>query len=199
MILGFMSYELFSWHLDYIFAILNFCKYWTEVTQYNTIAYATIFQTHGNYKPLQWRHNELNGVSNHQRLNCLLNRLFRLRSEQISKLRVTGLCEGNSPVTGEFPAQRASNAKNISIWWRHHTDQTLHSQNNLTYVDSYCRSVHQGQGQVITSHSICGMQLLVPALDTCFWHTSPHMSLYRVSWSIYFNAVGGRDLHISCT
>ena len=26
----------------------------------------------------------------------------------------------NSPVTGEFPAQRASNAENVSIWWRHH-------------------------------------------------------------------------------
>ena len=33
---------------------------------------------------------------------------------------VSGLCEGNSPVTGEFPAQRASNAENVSIWWRHH-------------------------------------------------------------------------------
>ena len=42
-----------------------------------------------------------------------------------SKLRVTGLCEGNSPVTGEFPAQKASNAENISIWWRHH-DDVLH-------------------------------------------------------------------------
>ena len=37
-----------------------------------------------------------------------------------SKLRVTGLCEGNSPVTGEFPAQKDSNAKKISIRWRHH-------------------------------------------------------------------------------
>ena len=37
-----------------------------------------------------------------------------------SKLRVTGLCKGNSPVTGEFPAQMASNAENVSIWWRHH-------------------------------------------------------------------------------
>ena len=37
-----------------------------------------------------------------------------------SKLRVTGLCEGNSPGTGEFPAQMASNAENVSIWWRHH-------------------------------------------------------------------------------
>ena len=30
------------------------------------------------------------------------------------------LCEGNSPVTGEFPIQRASNVEKASIWWRHH-------------------------------------------------------------------------------
>ena len=40
--------------------------------------------------------------------------------KETSKLRVTGLCEDNSPVTGEFPAQRASNTENVSIWWRHH-------------------------------------------------------------------------------
>ena len=72
------------------------------------------------YHPLQWRHNERDDVSNHQRFDCLLNRLFRRRSKKTSKLRVTGLCEGNSPVTGEFPAPRASNAENVSIWWRHH-------------------------------------------------------------------------------
>ena len=70
--------------------------------------------------PLQWRHNERNCVANLRRLHCLLNRLFRRRSKTTSKLRVTGLCEGNSPVTGEFPSQRASNAENSSIWWRHH-------------------------------------------------------------------------------
>ena len=68
----------------------------------------------------QWRHNERDGVSNHQPHDCLLNRLFRHRSKETSKLRVTGLCEGNSPVTGEFIAQRASNAENVSICWRHH-------------------------------------------------------------------------------
>ena len=41
-------------------------------------------------------------------------------SKKILKLRVTGLCAENSPVTGEFIAQRASNAENVSIWWRHH-------------------------------------------------------------------------------
>ena len=29
----------------------------------------------------------------------------------------------NSPVTGEFPAQMASNAENVSIWWRHHDNR----------------------------------------------------------------------------
>ena len=67
---------------------------------------------------LQWRHNERDVVSSHRRLDCLLSRLFRHRSKKTQKLRVTGLCEGNSPVTGEFPAQRVSNAENGPIWWR---------------------------------------------------------------------------------
>ena len=40
--------------------------------------------------------------------------------KKTSKLHVTGLSVGNSPRTGEFPAQMASNAENVSIWWRHH-------------------------------------------------------------------------------
>ena len=76
---------------------------------------------------LQWRHNECDGVSNYQPLDYLLNRLFRRRSKKTSKLRVTGLCAGNSPVTGEFPAQRASNAENVFIWWRHHVEVHLNA------------------------------------------------------------------------
>ena len=65
---------------------------------------------------LQWRHNERDGVSNHRHIGCLLNSLFRRRS----KFHVTGLCEGNSPVAGEFPTQKASNTENVSIRWCHH-------------------------------------------------------------------------------
>ena len=72
---------------------------------------------------LLWRHNGRGSVSNHQPHDCLLNRLFRRRSKKTSKLRVTGLCAGTSPVTGEFPAQMASNAENVSIWWRHHVQK----------------------------------------------------------------------------
>ena len=69
---------------------------------------------------LQWCHNECDGVSNHQPHDCLLNQFFGLRWKKTSKLPVTGFCAGNSPVTGEFPAQRASDAENVSIWWHHH-------------------------------------------------------------------------------
>ena len=70
--------------------------------------------------PLQWHHNERDGVSYHQPHDCLLNGLFKNRSKKTPKLCVTGICAGNSPVTGEFPAQRASNAESVSIWWRPH-------------------------------------------------------------------------------
>ena len=69
---------------------------------------------------LQWLYNERDGVSNHQPYDCSLNRLFRQRSKKTSKLRVTGLCEGNSPVTVNSPHKWPVTRKKVSIWWRHH-------------------------------------------------------------------------------
>ena len=54
-------------------------------------------------------------ASQNRCLDFLLNRLFGRRSKKTSKLHITGLWEGNSPGTGEFPAQRASNAENVFI------------------------------------------------------------------------------------
>ena len=51
------------------------------------------------------------------------NVFLRRRSKDASKPRVTGLCGGNSPVTGEFPVQRESSAEKVSIWWRHHGNE----------------------------------------------------------------------------
>ena len=90
-------------------------------------------------RPLRWRHNGGDGVSNHQPHDCLLNRLFRRRSKKTSKIRVTGLCAGNSPGTGEFPAQVASNGESVSIRWRHHalTSACYSSMNCLSAVSLY--------------------------------------------------------------
>ena len=57
------------------------------------------------------------GASNHWRLEYLFNRLFRCRSKETPC--VTCLCVANPTVTGGFPTQRASDAENVSIWWRH--------------------------------------------------------------------------------
>ena len=58
---------------------------------------------------------------------CLPNGFFRRRSMKTSKLRVSGLCLGNSPMTSECSAQRASNVENVFIWWRHHGEPYLNS------------------------------------------------------------------------
>ena len=84
------------------------------------------------WNTLQWRHNRHDSVSNHLRLDCLLNRLFKRISNNTSKLCVSvffffffflGGAGGDSPVTGKFPSQRSSKAENLSIWCRHHVWQ----------------------------------------------------------------------------
>ena len=91
-----------------------------EITSGFDFWQCTKVTSYKNTRTLQWRHDGHDGVSNHQPHDCLLSRLFRSRSKKTSELRVTGLYVGNSQVTGEFPAQMASNAENFSIWWRHH-------------------------------------------------------------------------------
>ena len=53
-------------------------------------------------------------------LTFVYSTVYSDADERKPKLRVTGLYAGNSPGIGEFPAQMASNAENVSIWWRHH-------------------------------------------------------------------------------
>ena len=48
----------------------------------------------------------------------LFNRLFRRRSKKTSKLRVTGLCAGNSPVTAQGPVTRkVFPFDDVIMWW----------------------------------------------------------------------------------
>ena len=84
----------------------------------------------------------------HQPHHCLLNCLFRRRSKKKSKLRVTGLYAGISPGTGEFPAQMASDAENVSIWWRHHVLKLptcdLSTSNTNDISESHPQGVQRG-------------------------------------------------------
>ena len=64
-----------------------------------------------------------------QRLDC---------SKKTSKRRVNGLCGRNSLVTSQFPAQRASNAENVSIWWRHHDMTEYNDGSNINGWQRTC-------------------------------------------------------------
>ena len=99
-------------------AVINFtpdCAHWFFKRPMSNMSYT-----------LQWRHNGRDGVSSQQPHDRLFNRLFRRRSKKKNiKLCVTGLCAGNSTMTGEFPAQMTSYPKNVSIWWRQHEYRIL--------------------------------------------------------------------------
>ena len=75
-----VSHETIGTHFLWLDLVCHLCYIFTYTT-----------------RTLRWRHNDHDSVSNHQPHGCLLNRLFRRRSKKTSKLRVTGLCVGNSP------------------------------------------------------------------------------------------------------
>ena len=134
------------------------------------------------FMPLLWRHNGRGGVCDHQPHDCLLNRLFRRRSKYTSKLRVTGLWVGNSPETGEFPAQMASNAENVSIWWRHHAFMRI-CVTKLTIIGSDSGlSPDRRQAIMLTNVGI----LLSGPLGTNFGHVfsfkKMHLKLSSGNW-----------------
>ena len=131
-----------------------------NISQYYSICILIFYSYQPPRTTLRWRHNGCDAISNHQPHDCLLNSLFRRRSKKTSKCRVTGLCAGNSPGTGEFPTQMASNAENVSIWWRHHGIEALLKAT----VDDDCH------GSIV---------------DTTFWPAIRH---YRPS--LYFVAFG---------
>ena len=149
-----------------------------------------------NFLPLQWRHKELDCVSDHQPHDCLLNRLFSHRSKKTSKLLVTGLCVGNSPVTGEFPAQRASNAENVSIWWRHHAKAHLRykvvvSRSGEIITDpltNICAAV--SIQQYLNRINWCQSKWKTDAIAQCYWQ---HMhSKHRGYMGTYENTLWAR-------
>ena len=111
-------------------------------------------------KPLHWRLNDQDGVSNHQPRGCLLNHLFGRRSKGTSKLRVTGLWAGNSPGTVNSPHKGPVTRKMFpfddvimrydgissvcpGLFLISHT-APLCDRNAHMYAHFYCKNVHRG-------------------------------------------------------
>ena len=130
-------------------------------------------------------------VSNHQPHDCLPNGLFRRRSKKTSKLRVTGLCVGNSPVTGEFPAQRASNAENVSIWWRHDlfpspAQQTVSHIASTTGSHGSLANGHTTTPSHVNSDGLSSLRSMGDFLSQDLrWSGIYHIMLYVILYVVY--------------
>ena len=94
---------------------------------------------------LRWRHNDHDGVSNHQPHGCLFNRLFRRRSKKTSKIRVTGLCAGNSPEPVNSPHKGPVTRKMFPfddvIMWRccFVLERPIWQEQSLKGLGQWCR------------------------------------------------------------
>ena len=124
--------------------------------------------------PLQRRNNGCDGVSNQWFLDCFHNCLFRCKSKKKSKLRVTGLCKGNSPVTGEFPAQRPVTRKMFPF---HDVIMRL------------CVFHRQNRGRLLLMTSSCHFRrkwfALCTDLKMLFWRNCHHSQYRRLSkWQV---------------
>ena len=84
-------------------------------------------------------------------------------ADQTAKLCVTGLCVGNSPVTGEFPTQMACNAENVSIWWRHHEYVTISADGSARY-----RAAADWR-TVLTSYHFAGIWQPLEHIHSIWW------------------------------
>ena len=78
-----------------------------------------VLPIHLSFVPLQWRHNERDGVSNHQHLDCLLSRLLRCTSKKTPKLRVTAIVRVSHRWSVNSPRKGSVTRKMFPHWWRH--------------------------------------------------------------------------------
>ena len=125
-------------------------------------------------------HNERDGISthHHQHLDCLLNCLVRHRSKKTSKVHVTGLWEGNPPITGGFPSQRASNTEKVSMWWHHH-EILRNIMAFIKVIDSTCCiALHNKESKLPNEPRFSLFGLAKPWFNKNGWISSNLMSFH---------------------
>ena len=147
------------------------------------------------YLTLQWRYNGCDGVSNHQPHNCLLNRIFKRRSKKTSKLLVTGLYVGNSPETCEFPAQRASNAENVSIWWCHHVIFKWVAGTMITSSNGSIFHITDPLCGKFTDHWWTPLTRASDAELWCFLWSAPEQSIEKTTEPLWFEMTSSSLCH----
>ena len=76
---------------------------------------------HYRLETLLWRYMSAMASQISANSTVCLTVCFRKQWRAHTNSTLLAVCEGNPPVTGGFPSQRASNAETISMVWRRHT------------------------------------------------------------------------------
>ena len=98
--------------------------------------------------------------------------------ENIKAPRHWPLC-GEFTGTGEFPAQRASYAENVSIWWRHHGSDKSRNTCNETEIWLFWRHFHH------FLHRKCWMNTYTETEMLSFWWNLQHVLHWKLSkWKL---------------
>ena len=117
---------------------------------------------------LQWRHNGRDSVSNHQPYVCLINSLFKRRSRKHQSSASLAFVR-RIHRSGEFPAQMASDAVNVSIWWRHHEETSMVFNRIAQLCNSFTVTSHKSPTTGLLCHSLVRLPTIQHIEATHFW------------------------------
>ena len=135
----------------------------------------------------QCRHNKRDGVSNHQPHDCLLNPLFRRRFKKTSKLRISGLCQGNSQVTGD----RVSEWVSLTTFLKQQTSRSTSSSTKVI-ATVFCKFQHCHFFSTIGRYWKIPNTYWSPLLK---WHShiTMHISSFAYGYSCDFDGIYKRN------
>ena len=159
---------------------LHNCNLWTNVSKIKT---SRVF-VHA-FLPKWWRivnreHSagRLSGPIHHtsRQLHCLTSDAWNCgQAAVIGTITSCGLYAGNLPVTSEFPAQKNSNAENVSNWWRHH------AMSNCKYISWFQYAIIHPCPNCWVEDMICLnaiiLQVNTPSIVTIKWKLCRNKSL----------------------
>ena len=114
---------------------------------------------------LHWRHNERDGISNHQPHDCLLNHLFRRKSKKKSKLTSLAFVRGihwwvmNSPQKGPvtrkmFPFDDIIMVKCVLIQSSNHNQQCITNQSSVCILNFICYFMTLRPFEILSQHMV---------------------------------------------
>ena len=117
---------------------IHFCSEWCIVGYWKGVLWN--FVNLVNRVSLQWHHNERHCISNHRR-RLLAKPFGQAHTKENIKAPRHWPLWGESTGDQCIPPQRANNAENVSIWWRHHIKLCPGS---ISFDTSWCDSRYNG-------------------------------------------------------